>query len=89
MNKAMIFNLININIQQYFIDTSYYCIPHTIRKYKLFIISGFNLKEKKTHICCYALIPDERKETFLEIFKKELNQGNGNTIHIFHNYLLN
>lgn len=65
----MAINLININIQQYFADTTYHCIPPTIRKFKLFIISGFNLKEKKTHICCYALIPDERKETFLEILK--------------------
>jgi hypothetical protein len=40
----------------------------TIRKFKLFVISGFNLKDKKTHICLYSLIPDEKYETFNKLF---------------------
>ena len=67
-NKIMIKNLLNLNIQQYFGDTTYHCIPPTIRKFKLFVISGFNLKDKITHICLYSLIPDEKYETFNKLF---------------------
>ena len=67
-NKVMIKNLLNLNMQQYFGDTTYHCIPPTIRKFKLFVISGFNLKDKKTYICLYSLIPDEKYETFNKLF---------------------
>ena len=64
----MIINLCNNNISKYFGDTTYHCIPPTMRKYKLFIISGFDLKKKKISICCYALIPDETFVTYNEVF---------------------
>ena len=47
MNKDMATNLINSNMQQYFADTTYHCILPTIKIFKLFIISGFNVIEKK------------------------------------------
>ena len=55
MNKKMYNNLINSNIQQFFADTTYHAIPPTVRKFKLFVISGFNLKDKNTHLCCFVL----------------------------------
>ena len=55
MNKKMYNNLINSNIQQFFADTTYHAIPPTVRKFKLFAISGFNLKDKNTHLCCFVL----------------------------------
>lgn len=57
-------NLTNEAFTQYFVDATYHCIPPTIRRYKLFIISGFNLKEKKTYICCVALIPNKKYEAY-------------------------
>ena len=71
-------NLINTNIQQYFADTTYHAIPPTVRKFKLFIISGFNLKDKNSHICCYALIQNEKFETYFKIFSVLKNTYNFN-----------
>ena len=39
-----------------------------MRKYKLFIISGFYLRKKKTSICSYAFIPDVTYVTYNEVF---------------------
>ena len=58
INTSMTYNLTNESIIQYFRDAMYHWIPPTIRKYKLYIISGFNLKEKKTQICYFSLIPE-------------------------------
>ena len=63
MNKIMINNIKNKNIQQFFTDITYHCIPPTIRKYKLIVVSGFNLKEKRVYICSYGLLLDEKYET--------------------------
>ena len=68
INKTMLYNLTNESITQYFGDATYHCIPPTIRRYKLYVISGFNLKEKKIILCCYALIPDEKNETYNKLF---------------------
>ena len=72
INKIMLYNLTNDSISQFFGDATYYCIPPIIRRYKLYVVSGFNLKDKKINICCYAFIPDEKYETYkklLEILK--------------------
>ena len=53
INETMIHNLNNNQITQYFGDATYHAIPPTIHKYKLFVISGFNFREIKIHICCY------------------------------------
>ena len=68
MNKIMISNIKNNNIQQFFTDITYHCIPPTIRKYKLIVLSGFNLRDKKVHICSYGLIPDEKYVTINKYF---------------------
>ena len=77
INKAMLNNLTNESITQYFGDATYHCIPPTILKYKLFVISGFNLKDKKIkkiNICCYALIPNEKIETYVKLLDVLKNQ---------------
>ena len=53
-------HLINNNIQQYFCDYTYLCIPLTLRKYKMFVLSGFNLKEKKAKLFANELLADEK-----------------------------
>ena len=69
INKSMLYNLTKETITQYFGDATYHCIPPTLRKYKLYVISGFDLKNKKINICVYALIPDEKIETYTKLFE--------------------
>ena len=56
------------NIYQFFGDSTYRCVPPTFRNYKLYIISGYNLKIKRTRLIAYALIPNEAKVPFLILF---------------------
>ena len=69
----MVNKLNNLNIQQYFWDTTWHCLPPTILKFKLFVLSGFNLKDKKTHICCYALFHDEKYAIYHKVFSILVN----------------
>ena len=34
----------------------------------MFVLSGFNLREKKTKLCAYVLLPDEKYETYYRLF---------------------
>ena len=65
----MLYNLTKETITQYFGDATYHCIPPTLRKYKLYVISGFDLKNKKINICTYALIPDEKIQIYTKLFE--------------------
>lgn len=69
INKSMLYNLTKDTITQYFGDATYHCIPPTLFKYKLYVISGFDLKSKKINICAYALLPDEKIETYTKLFE--------------------
>ena len=57
-----------LEIEHYFVDATYHCIFPTIKKYKLFVISGFNIKDKKTYICLYALLPNVEFNTYDKLF---------------------
>ena len=54
---------------QYFCDTTYKCIPPTFHKYKLFVISAYNLINKNINICCFTLIPNELEITYEKLFE--------------------
>ena len=69
MNKEMSAALKNNNIYQYFGDATYRCVPPTFRKYRLYIISGFDLTKLKTKLLTYILIPNETKETYFKMFQ--------------------
>ena len=64
----MTYNLINESITQYFGDAAYHCIPPTIRKYKLFIISGFNMKEKKSKYTVFHLFLMKKLKHIINYF---------------------
>ena len=68
MNKEMIKILFNNTNNQYFGDTTYKCIPPTFHKYKLFIISAYNLLKKNINICCFCLFPNELEITYQSVF---------------------
>ena len=63
-------NFNNDNIIQFFSDATYYVTPTVTKKYKIFTILGFDIKEVKTKLCCIALIQNENYETFGSIFKR-------------------
>ena len=65
----MLDNLNNNMIDEYFMDTTYSCVPPNIHKFKLFVISGYEFNNKSTHICAFILIINEKYETFVNIFQ--------------------
>ena len=65
MNKILMDN----KNYQYFCDTTYKCIPPTFHRYKLFVISAYNLINKNISICCFSLIPNELETTYEKLFE--------------------
>ena len=65
----MLYNLTNESITQYLGEDSYHSIPPTIRRYKLYLISGFNLKDKKINLCCNDLIPNESMKDIINYLR--------------------
>ena len=61
-------NFNNDNIIQLFSDVTYYVTPTVTKKYKIFTILGFDIKEVKTKLCFIALIQNESYEIFGSIF---------------------
>ena len=57
------------DINQWFMDTTYYAIPRRNNSYKLLLILGFNIKENLTIIGSIILIKNENIETFSKIFE--------------------
>lgn len=41
----------NNDKSQYFFYTTYKCVPPTLKRYKLFVISSFDFIEKKFYMC--------------------------------------
>ena len=63
----------NNDKSQYFCHTTYKCLPHTLKRYKLFVISSFDFIEKNIFICAICLIPNEKQITYENIFDKLKN----------------
>ena len=74
MNKNMYNEIKNQNIYQYFGDATFRCVPPSFRTYRLYVISGFNILNKRTKILSYILIPNETEMTYLEMFKNLKNK---------------
>lgn len=68
INRRMSDILKNNEINQYFGDATYRAVPPTMRRYRLYIISGFNLLEKHTRIGAFILIPNETESTYYNMF---------------------
>jgi len=73
LTKEMSREIKNKDIYQFFGDATYRCVPPTFRKYRLYILSGFNLQLKKTMIVAMILIPNETQITYKEMFKNLKN----------------
>ena len=68
INKRMSEIFKNPEITQYFDDATYQAVPPTLRKFKLYIINGFNILEKHTRIGAFILIPNETETTYYYMF---------------------
>ena len=76
MNENMKKNIVLIDNNQFFVDTTFQCIPPQHKGLKLFVILTYNKKLNKTLLCLLALIYNENFETISEIFnflKKNYN----------------
>lgn len=65
-------NIIKKSIKQAFIDVSFKCVPPGLSNYKILVLSGFDLEEKKSKLLSLALIPNQKETTinkFLSIMK--------------------
>jgi hypothetical protein len=63
----------NNDKSQFFCDTTYKCVPPTLKKYKLFVISSFDFIDKRIYILAICLIPKEKQITYEHIFDKLKN----------------
>ena len=64
----MILNLSNNMIEQYYMDCTYKCVPPSIYKFKLMVISGIDISANKIVLCLFVLLMNEKKLTFDNIF---------------------
>ena len=60
------------SIKQAFMDVSFKCVPPGMSNYKILVLSGFDLEDKKAKLLALALIPNQTQSTivkFLSIMK--------------------
>ena len=63
----MLLNLQNNLIEEFFMDSTYSCVPPNKNNFKLLVLSGYDMEENKTRICAFILLMNEKKETFENI----------------------
>lgn len=62
-------NLSDKNFTQYFVDSTYKCIPAKLEKFKaLLLIIGYDSSIDSFSICCAALLSHEDSETLSELY---------------------
>ena len=50
----MLLNLQNNLIEEFFMDSTYSCVPPNKNNFKLLVLSGYDMEEKKnTYMCFY------------------------------------
>ena len=64
----MLNNLKDNLINKYLMDCTYKIIPPNNNNFKLMVLSGYNSTKNKTMICLFALITNEKKNTFSTLF---------------------
>ena len=67
MNDKMKKNITLEDIIQYFLDTTFDCVPSQHKGIKLFVILAYNKKLNKNLLCLLSLIYNENVETLVEI----------------------
>ena len=49
-------------------DCTYKIVPPNCHNFKLMVLSGYNIHEKKTKLCLFALLSNEKEYTFNALF---------------------
>lgn len=68
-NEEMYNNLKDNQINKFFFDCTYKMVHPNKNKFKLMVLSGFNIVSKKTLLCLFVLLPNEKENTFKALFK--------------------
>ena len=68
-NDKMINNIKDNQINQFFFDCTFKIVPPKKHKFKLMVLCGFNTLLKKTVLCSFFLITNEKEYTIKFIFK--------------------
>lgn len=63
-------------------DSSYFCVPPCKPKFKLIVLSGYDIGKRITVLSAFILVTNEKVVTFLNIFEylKNTFQFNPNNI---------
>ena len=67
-NEEML-KLKNNLIEEYFIDATYSCVPPSKPKFKLLVVSGFDIESNTTVLSPFILVTNEKIDTFIKIFQ--------------------
>lgn len=59
----------NKKINQYFVDITFYSTSTYNKKYKIFIIIGFDYSQNKSKLAAIILLENENIQTFFTLFK--------------------
>ena len=66
----MLNNIQNNLTDEFFMDTTYSCVPPSINNFKLIVLCGYEIEANKTSLCAFILIMNEKNETFENIKNK-------------------
>ena len=61
----MLSTLKNNQIVEYFMDTTYSCVPPSTQKFKHIVLSSFLLEAEKTVLSLFILVSNEKEELSL------------------------
>ena len=68
-NEAMYNNIKYNKINQFFFDCTYKMVPPNKNKFKLMVLSGFNIVSKKLYYVRFVLLTNKKENTFKALFK--------------------
>ena len=62
-------NIKDNQINQFFFDCTYEMVPTNKNKFKLMVLSGFNIVSKKLYYVRFVLLTNKKENTFKALFK--------------------
>ena len=68
-NEQMLAQFKNNFIDPFFMDCTYRAVPPNKYKYRLMVIVGYDLNKKKTVLCSFILLKNEKEKSFKLIFE--------------------
>ena len=72
--NKMLSNLKNNQINEYFMDCTYKMVPPNKNNFRLMVICGYDTQKRKTCLCLFALLMNEKEFTFSFVFNHLKNE---------------